>query len=799
MAGKTVKASIIIGGALASSLRSALHTTQDGLKQIGEAITNVDRRKRLLANSIDTFGRMGKDVSKLRAEYAGLTRESDRLRAAQQRLANVQERIEANNRRREAIGGKVRSAVAGVGAVAAATFFPVRQAVEFETAMLGVAKQVDGARDANGKLTTIYYDMGRQIQKLGHDIPMATNDIADMVTAGARMGIARDDLIGFTRDAAMMATAFEAPAGELADNMGKIAQIFKIPIRNIGELGDAINYLDDNAISKGSDIIKVMQGDLAGAATTMGLSAKNAAALASTFLTLGESAERADTAASGMLRQLQIAKMNPKRFQVGVQMLGMTGDQLQKGMIKDAQGTIMDVLDRIKKLPQEKQMEAVTRLFGKDWGGAIAKLANGVDEYKRQLELANGEAAKGSMSREFQARMGTTAAQWQIMKNRVTELSVAIGGALLPPLNDLLKTATPIVDKFAAWAKENPRMIKGIVGAAFAMTGLRAATLGAAYAWTVVKTPILSVMGFVARFRAGAAVAQLGRVGSVGMRIVSVFRTVATVVGALGAGPIAALVGAVVVGALVIRKYWQPIGAWISGVFKGIGAAMSPVFAEMGSALSGLKPAWDAVSSAVGSVWNWVVRLLEPVNMTSAQLQSASDAGQSFGQTIGNVMGYAVKAVTAVVKVITWIGEAIGTSAGFIVVTFGEAWENVKKTVGAAADWIMRKLEPVLKAGRMVGDAVRKAASAIGFGEDGEEGADKGSGLPAAVRGKEAPPMPQPQPRNGAAPVSVQQTNTFHITQQPGESADDLARRIAREQEQREAVKRRGSLVDEGG
>ncbi|WP_338423314.1 hypothetical protein, partial [Xylella fastidiosa] len=69
---------------------------------------------------------------------------------------------------------------------------------------------------------------------------------------------------------------------------------------------------------------------------------------------------------------------------------------LQKGMVTDPQSMILDVLTRIKKLPVAQQMEAVTRLFGKDWGGAIAKLANGVDEYRRQLALANGEAAKGS-------------------------------------------------------------------------------------------------------------------------------------------------------------------------------------------------------------------------------------------------------------------------------------------------------------------------------------------------------------------------------------------------------------------
>ncbi|MDD0937092.1 phage tail tape measure protein, partial [Xylella fastidiosa subsp. multiplex] len=143
--------------------------------------------------------------------------------------------------------------------------------------MLGVAKQVDGARDHTGKLTSVYYDMGNAIQQLARTIPIATNQLADMVTAGARMGIAegmnpeqaRKTLIEFTRVSAMAATAFEMPAGELADNMGKIAGIFKIPISDIERLGDAINYLDDNAISKGGDIIKVMQGDLAGAASTM--------------------------------------------------------------------------------------------------------------------------------------------------------------------------------------------------------------------------------------------------------------------------------------------------------------------------------------------------------------------------------------------------------------------------------------------------------------------------------------------------------------------------------------------------
>lgn len=48
----------------------------------------------------------------------------------------------------------------------------------------------------------------------------------------------------------MASKAFELPADQLSESLGKIAGLYKVPIQNIGELGDAINYLDDNAKSK---------------------------------------------------------------------------------------------------------------------------------------------------------------------------------------------------------------------------------------------------------------------------------------------------------------------------------------------------------------------------------------------------------------------------------------------------------------------------------------------------------------------------------------------------------------------
>jgi TP901 family phage tail tape measure protein len=94
--------------------------------------------------------------------------------------------------------------------------------------------------------------MGDAIKVMSEKIPMATNDIAALVEGGARMGIqGKADLLEFARVAALASTAFDLPADQLAEDMGKIANVYKIPIKDIQKLGDTINYLDDNAQSKG--------------------------------------------------------------------------------------------------------------------------------------------------------------------------------------------------------------------------------------------------------------------------------------------------------------------------------------------------------------------------------------------------------------------------------------------------------------------------------------------------------------------------------------------------------------------
>lgn len=347
----------------------------------------------------------------------------------------------------------------------------VKEASDFEQAMLGVAKQVEGARDPSGKLTTVYSDMRKQIQMLGREVPMSTTAIAEMVAAGARMSIPKDELIEFTHVAAMMAEAFELPAGPLAEQMGKIKILFKLGQKDVRGLADAVNYLDDNAISKGGDIIEFLQ-HVGGSAGSVAISARQVAALGSTLLTLGERTHKAGYAVDAMLQKFGAASKLGSKARDALREIGLSASGVQKGMQIDAQGTMLSILDSLNKLPKENRIGVMVDLVGLEHSDTLAKLAVGVEEYRKQIALASSQKAEGSMSREFQARLATTAAQWEITKNRVSELAVNIGEKLLPVINKLLERLGPIVSKAAEWIEEHGTLVKILGGSIGVITAV---------------------------------------------------------------------------------------------------------------------------------------------------------------------------------------------------------------------------------------------------------------------------------------------------------------------------------------
>lgn len=477
------------------------------------------------------------------------------------------------------LAGSMASAGAGAAAAGAGMGLPVLSMVKdymsFEDAMAGVAKQVEGARTASGQLTPMYYEMADAIKAMSERIPMATTDIAALVEGAARMGVqGKGNLLAFAEVAANAATAFELPADQIGENLARIADLYKLPIKNVGQLGDAINYLDDNAKSKGADIIDVMQRT-AGITASVGMSFKDAAALGSTFLTLGASAEVAGTATNAMIRELAIATEQPKRFQKGLAQLGLDAKALQNGMAKDATGTIQQVLDALNKLPKENQLTVATQLFGKEYGDDASKLAANIGEYRRQLELANAAAGAGSMQKEADIAAQLLSKRWEMAKNRAFNLSSALGETLKPSVLGLIESFNSVVGRLNAWVKANPELtgqiIKTVAGVAALAAGFGAITLAMAsflgpFAMLRYGMALMTIKGF-------SLVGVLVQLGKVALPLV--WKGILLIGRALLMNPIGLAVTAIAAAAYLIYQNWEPIKAFFLGLWAEIKAGFN--------------------------------------------------------------------------------------------------------------------------------------------------------------------------------------------------------------------------------
>ncbi|WP_429044473.1 phage tail tape measure protein [Aeromonas hydrophila] len=625
--------------AMTRAMEQAKQKVRDLSQQEREMVARHGSLKRAMNEAGINTRQLGEHQRRLKTDLAAANGQLDQQRAKLGQLADQQKRlnqVKASYRQTQELRGQIAghgaTAIAAGTAIGMPVYSAIKEYSSFEDAMKGVAKQVDGARDDSGKLTQVYFDMAKEIQAIAEEIPQLNGaiDIAALVEGAARMGVqGQENLLKFARTSAKAATAFELPAGQLAEDMGKIANLYKIPIGNIEELGDAINYLDDNAQSKGADIIDVLQR-LGGVADKLDF--RKAAALGSTFLSLGAAPEIAASASNAMVRELSIATMQSKRFQAGMKAIGMKSTAVEKDMATDAMGTITKVLEKIKKLNVEDQLRVTTQIFGKEYGKDAAKLSNNLDELYRQLKLVNAEKSKGSMQRESDIDKDSLSSQWLILQAGIRNVKADLGEKLRSSLMDIIKYIKQVVVGVRHWVEENPELANTLVRVAAVTSVIAIAMGGLSLAVATLLGP-LAVMKLIFGVLGVTFGGLLGAIGAL-LAPLAVFA-------ALG---------------IAIIKFWQPISAFFSGLWQGIMAGLAPVF----EAFKPFAPLIDGIGTGVKALSGWFGDLLEPIKFSKETLEGFGSAGQFVGRILGEAFNLALTPLKAFLKGIEWLLESLG-------------------------------------------------------------------------------------------------------------------------------------------
>ncbi|GKQ61198.1 hypothetical protein KAM338_13750 [Aeromonas caviae] len=563
--------------AMTRAMEQAKQKVRDLSQQEREMVARHGSLKRAMNEAGINTRQLGEHQRRLKTDLAAANGQLDQQRAKLGQLADQQKRlnqVKASYRQTQELRGQIAghgaTAIAAGTAIGMPVYSAIKEYSSFEDAMKGVAKQVDGARDDSGKLTQVYFDMAKEIQAIAEEIPQLNGaiDIAALVEGAARMGVqGQENLLKFARTSAKAATAFELPAGQLAEDMGKIANLYKIPIGNIEELGDAINYLDDNAQSKGADIIDVLQR-LGGVADKLDF--RKAAALGSTFLSLGAAPEIAASASNAMVRELSIATMQSKRFQAGMKAIGMQSTAVEKAMATDAMGTITKVLEKIKKLNVEDQLRVTTQIFGKEYGKDAAKLSNNLDELYRQLKLVNAEKSRGSMQRESDIDKDSLSSQWLILQAGIKNVKADLGEKLRGSLMDIIKYIKQVVVGVRHWVEENPELANTLVRVAAVTSVIAIAMGGLALGVAALLGPMaimkltFGILGVKGTFLGKVITMLLAPLKWLTLGILRMgMAMLTTPVGWFIMG-IAAIAG----GAYLIYKNWDGIAKWFSELWE---------------------------------------------------------------------------------------------------------------------------------------------------------------------------------------------------------------------------------------
>jgi len=261
--------------------------------------------------------------------------------------------------------------------------------------------------------------------------------------------------------------------------------------------------------------------------------------------------------------------------------------------------------------------------------------------------------------------------------------------------------AAEAFNKAASWVIDHlPQIgaaIAGLAGGWAAVKAFNALRL----VFTAIGTVGRPLLLFFARLSSGRVAQAFAKFGPMGLRFLSVLRWIGSalaMIGSVGAGPLLAIVAVIAVAAAAVYKYWEPIKAFFGGVWEGIAEAGSEAFHELTNAFEPLLPAFETIGGWLQEIWNWFVKLIQPVQSTSEELENAASYGKIFGQALLFPLKMNIKLIGLIVKLIVGLGEAIGTAIGWIVVTADSAWSSLRAGVESLWNWITGKFAAGWKA-----------------------------------------------------------------------------------------------------
>jgi len=602
----------------------------------------------------------------------------------------------------------------------------IKVAGDFQEAMIGVQK-TSGMTDAEIK------QLGDRFVEMSSKMPNSAKELANIGEIGGQLGIVGvENLSSFTDTVAKLASVSEFSAEEGGAALAKIANQFKIPIKQAKNMGSVLNELS-NISTATAPTIAELTSRMAGAGASLGLTMPQISAIGAALTDMGVSSEVGGTAMSDMFMEMM------KRTDQYAKVAGVSTAEFKQLIEKDAYGAMTKFATGLQKFDKFQVADMLTDLgIGGARGTDVLlklveanKSVNGQQSLLgRFVDTSNKAFAEGtSLQREYDNSLKGMNAQLKIAWNSVVALAIEIGQEMVPYITKAAKAISSFVQGIKKWSKEHPGALRGIVLLVAALGGL-----------LFVGGAILTFLGAIGMLSVGLS-ALPAAAGALGGVAAAVWPVIAVIAAMIAAG--VAIYYAWKTNFGGIRDFIMPIWKQLQrgfqnfvNIVKGVTALLrgQPIGPELAKSLNAaglmktvqgianfLKMAWSFIKgyvagfiSAVEPVYRNLFDALKPIvkwivegfkiawnaigrffALFSGESKGAGNSAQSFGKTLGQIIGFIVtlgtRALIIIIRVLTFILPIIGKIILFIfkaIVAIVKFHIAVARAIAAAIVWV---------------------------------------------------------------------------------------------------------------
>ena len=691
-----------------------LHELKEAYNKTGQSNTELAKKikeQEKVVNSLNKQKERQKHV--FEAARSAIEGENQSLGSYKSQLTKVNSELEKMNKLKEAQKryqarqeniGKVKEfgdrtfnrGMATAGALAV----PMKVYMDVEESQADLRKML-------GDEAKKYY---ADIRKISENSPLSQPELYEIAGSLAQSGIVGDQIVEYTNKAQQLKVAFDMSTQASGEFLAKTKEQLGLTKEQVFAFADTINYMADNTASSAAQLVD-FSNRVGGVAKTMGIAKEANIAFGATLISMGKQPEVAATGIKQLY--LELGKgADTKRKASAFEFLGLNGDQVAQDMAKDAEGTILKVLEKIKGLNTADKAGVLNDLFGEQAIDSIATLSNQTDKLRENLVKAKSEMANGAVEKEYKNRMDTLANSLKLAKNQMMNALADLGLALAPTIKSALEALTPMIKKVAEWIRQNPKLASGIMKA---VAGFAVLSIGIGGA-TKVFSPLFSAISkgilIFDKFKAAGSFAEgfktafptLSKVGSglkkLGQSGLKIGKTLGKglVKGIQATGKVAKIAGSgIVKGAKVVGS-----GAIKGAKVIGTGAKAVGNFAMQGAA-KGMQLLATGAQKAVGAV-----------KAVGLAMKAAF---------LANPVGVIIAAIVAVVVVLvvlynkcSWFRNGVNAIFRAVGNFIKQVWQGIKPVVMAVISGIAAYIRIYVAIWKMIFKGVAIVFKAIWSG-----------------------------------------------------------------------------------